>query len=697
MKLLVVESPTKVKTLAKHLDDDWDFAVTKGHLYDLPKDRMGLDDEFNPEWVPLSKKRISKIRSSAGRAETVYLASDPDREGEAIAWQVDELVLDGKDTCRLRLESLTSDELEQHLNQPSTTDRELVEAQWARRILDRLAGYKISPFLISAFNGKKLSAGRVQTPVLGKIVDRWRDVEDFEPVKYYRLSFDWYFDDIESDESFRANLTAIGDRVIGTGGDESLLRDEDLVETLSEALRQKTIELSDCQREPTESYPRRPFDSSGLIQAASSWFSWSAGKTMNVAQSLYEKGLITYHRSDSNRLSQEACRQAAGFISDEYGKDYHEWRGGGGGDQEGHEAIRPKYPGLKPEELHSVSGSERTLYSAIWQVMIRSQMKPAIWDKLSLEFSQNETNSRYITELRALKKSGYYRCRRENESPKSEETLSVKEVDRIENMESFEVEEVNVSTEQTTGPSNYTEGSLVAMMKDEGIGRPSTYGSTIERLLNRQYIKRDGQSIIPTRRGRDVLDFLRRSIPKICEIDFTETMEQTLDRIASGEEEWESFVEQFDEKLEEWIESAGDVEPEGTAETEKELLEYEVCPRCEGDLYRREGQYGEFVHCDSDDCDFSSNPPAKTYQCPECDRHMVKDNGSNATVYHCIAEPDCSGKRPVGEPNMTLEAFREDAPDCPECEGSMEKRKGRYGSFWGCENYPECEATRSMD
>jgi DNA topoisomerase-1 len=235
------------------------------------------------------------------------------------------------------------------------------------------------------------------------------------------------------------------------------------------------------------------------------------------------------------------------------------------------------------------------------------------------------------------------------------------------------------------------------MMKEEGIGRPSTYGSTIQRLINRQYIERDDGSILPTQRGCDVLYFLRRAVPRICQVDFTESMEETLDEIASGEGDWSGFVEQFDEKLTRWRESADDLEPEGNAETQKELLEFEICPRCGDDLYLREGQYGEFVHCASEDCDFSSNPPAKTYICPECDRHMVKPGGKNSTVYQCIAHPDCEGRRPVGNPRMTYEEFQEEAPDCPSCEGTMVKRKGRWGNFWGCENYPECEETQPMD
>lgn len=697
MDLMVVESPTKIKTLAKLLGDGWSFAVTKGHLYDLPDDRMGLDEEYRPDWVPINNRTVGKLRSEAEDADRVYVASDPDREGEAIAWQVEDLVLDENETKRLRLESLTQSELDEKLADPGETDRDLVEAQWARRLLDRLAGYKISPFLVNAFKGKKLSAGRVQTPVLGKIVDRWEAVEAFEPETYYEVSFDWTPDDVDVEESFRAELIRVEDRPIGTEDDEELLTDEELANRIPDALNENGVRPISRYREETETYPGRPFDSSAMIQRASSWFNWPAGKTMNVAQSLYEKGLITYHRSDSNRLSRQACKSIAGFVSDEYGSDYHQWRGGGGGDQEGHEAIRPKYPGLVPEELHSVSGAERTLYSAIWQQTIQSQMVPAEWDRLVFTFEESGTESIFESGIRALVEPGFFRCRRGDEDPKEEEEYNPQLLDELEGLEDVRIEGTNVESSETTGPSHYTEGSLVSMMKEEGIGRPSTYGSTIERLVNRQYVRRDDRKILPTKRGRDVLYFLRRAVPRICEVDFTEVMESTLDEIAEGKGDWAEFVENFDEKLSGWIDSAEDLEPEGNAATEKELLEYAECPRCGGDLYEREGQYGPFVHCGSDDCDFSSNPPAKTYNCPECGRHMVKQKGRKSTVYHCIAHPECEGKRPVGKPNMTYEEFREQAPDCPSCGGTMEKRKGRWGKFWGCENYPECEETKSVE
>ncbi|MFB6344527.1 MAG: DNA topoisomerase [bacterium] len=698
MSLIVVESPTKVKTLSQLLDADWDFAVTAGHLYDLPDDEMGISDGYEPEWIPKKKKNIGQIRSAASSADMVYVASDPDREGEAIAWQVEELVLDNAPTRRLRLESLTESELTETIENAGETDRKLVEAQWARRLLDRLAGYKISPFLVNAFNGKSLSAGRVQSPVLSEIVDRWEAVQDFEPTTFYRPTFEWVPDTADVTEPFEAELERLDGDPIGTDDNRRLLTDKQTAQNVLQAVDNTGIEVVETTVNDNKSYPGYPFDSSAMLSVASSWFNWSSGKTMNVAQSLYDKGLITYHRSDSNSLSQQACRKAAGFITNEYGEKYHQWRGGGGGDQEGHEAIRAKYAGLTPGDLHSVSSSETTLYSAIWQRYIQSQMTPAVFRTKSVHTEPGaNTDAVFKTTIRTLLEEGFYRCTRENETPRAAKERPMSDLKAVNESTTPNVLNSSLDTSETEGPSLFTEGSLISMMKEEGIGRPSTYSSTIERLRHRQYIESDDGKIIPTKRGRDVLYFLRRAVPRICDVDFTEDMESALDDIASGSGDWKLFVEEFDQKLTRWLDESEGLEPEGSAETEKEVLDYEVCPRCGEDLYLREGQYGEFVHCSDDECDFSSNPPAKTYECPDCGRKMVKQNGRKSTVYNCIAHPECDGKRPVGEPSMTLEEFREDAPDCPECSEPMVKRKGRYGAFWGCQNYPECEGTKQID
>jgi len=697
MPLIVVESPTKIKTLARILDGDWEFAVTKGHMYDLPADRMGLDESYDPEWTEQNGSTVDQIRSASRTVDEVFVASDPDREGEAIAWQVDNLVLDGRTTRRVRLESLTGEEVRRELEDAGTTDMDLVHAQWARRILDRLAGYKISPFLMNAFGGKRLSAGRVQSAVLAKIVERWEEVEDFEPESYYNLRALLQPGDRDLSEPLRAELSEWNGETVGTGDDEVLLKDEEVADRMLEAIRENGFPAFDVEKKITTSKPAFPFDSSDLIRRASSWFGWSSSKTMNVAQSLYEKGLITYHRSDSTRLSKKACAKAASYIKSNYGESVHQWRGGGGGDQEGHEAIRAKNPGLKPDDLHSVSRDEYTLYSAIWQRYLRSQMTPAKWHHLTvrLPVPSDDVNATFEGTMRSIKDRGFYHCTRPDETPLPDRERPAEDLEAMRNTEAVRVEDTEKKESETSGPSLYTEGSLIAMMKREGIGRPSTYSATVDRLKRREYIEFDDGSIVPTPRGRDVCHFLQDAVPAICDVELTESMEDTLDDIARGERSWRGFVRNFDEHLEEWLEEGRDVEPDGSAEGFKEKLEYEVCPRCGDDLFVRKGQYGKFVHCGDDDCDFSSNPPAKTYECPECERKMVKKNGRSSTVYHCIAEPECDGKRPVGKPNMTLEAFQSDAPDCPECEKTMQMRKGRYGKFWGCPDYPDCDGTRT--
>ncbi len=701
MPLIVVESPTKIKTIRKYLSGNWEFLATAGHMYDLPEDEMGIDANYEPEWVLMNqggnRKRVSQLRSKAKKHADIYLATDPDREGEAIAWQVQNLVFNGTDAARIRLEALTEEQVTRQLENPGVLDGDMVSAQWARRLLDRLAGYKVSPFLMNAFNGKKLSAGRVQSTTLAKIVDRWEEVEAFEPEEFYRLLLQLQPEGQELSKPLEAELNRLQGEAIGTDEGEKLLTDREMAEKINKAVRENGVKITGRKQKETTMNPAPPFNSSELLRRASSWFNWPAGKTMNVAQSLYEKGLITYHRSDSNRISREGCKQAAGYIRDEFGKNLHQWRQAGGGEQEGHEAIRAEYAGLEPEELHSVSKAERILYSAIWQRYIQSQMVSARWDNLRLDVEpRSEISAVFRANLRAIKKWGFFRCQRPGETPLPEKEHTPEDYLRLEQAEAVEVEETEISESQTRGPSLYTEGSLIRMMKDEGIGRPSTYAATIRRLQNRQYVEIEEGKIKPTNRGVDVARFLQRAVPEICDVKLTREMEADLDRIASGELEWKDFIREFDEKLEAWLEAGREVEPEGTAEVKKEEFEYETCPLCDSTLILREGKYGEFVHCEKDDCDFSSNPPAKTYKCPECGRHMVKEKGRNSTVYDCI-DPACEGQRPVGKPNMTYEEFQADAPDCPECGETMERRKGRYGKFWGCPNYPDCEGTRSTE
>ncbi len=697
MALMIVESPTKIKTLARILGNDWQFVATRGHIYDLPEKEMGVEDDYTPRWVTEDSKTVNYIRQQAKNSSKIYVASDPDREGEAIAWQVDELILENKKTSRVRLNSITKEEVNRQINSPGELDLNMVRAQWARRILDRLAGYKISPFLIKAFKGKKLSAGRVQSAVLARIVARNREVEAFEPETFFNIESFLLPESEAKKPVLKTKLIQIDEERIGTGEEEKLLTDEQRAENISKKVRQEGLILKNKENKNTTTNPAFPLDSSSMLQLASSWFNWPAGKTMNIAQSLYEKGLITYHRSDSSKLSRQGCKSAAAFIKDEYKAEYHQWRGGGGGDQEGHEAIRAQYAGLKPGDLHSVSKDQRTLYGLIWQRYIQSQMKAARWKKIVFYFQVPNEEIIFRGEARRIAEEGFYRCRLKNQTPPPEKELSETEYGILNSCANYRVKDVNVQESQTRGPANFSEGSLVQMMKEEKIGRPSTYASTIKRLFSRRYVEKDNGKIIPTSRGVDVINFLERSVPAICEVEFTRRMEEKLDKIAGGKEDWCSYVRKFDHDLDSWLEEAEGMKPEGNAELKHEILDYEVCPRCEGKLILREGKYGEFVHCQEDDCDFSSNPPAKTYQCPECDRHMIKRKGKKSTVYNCIAYPECEGKRPVGKPRMTYEEFQKQAPDCPECGAKMERRKGRWGNFWGCSNYPDCKGTRSTD
>ncbi|MFP4687370.1 MAG: type I DNA topoisomerase [bacterium] len=696
MRLLIVESPSKIKTLRKFLDSNWKFAATRGHIYDLPKKEMGIDDNYEPNWVTDDNKTVAYLRQQAKGCEQIYISSDPDREGEGIAWQVEELILNKKNTCRLRLESITSEEVKEKIENPGRLDMNMVHAQWARRLLDRLAGYKVSPFLIRAFKGKKLSAGRVQSATLARIVERQREIDVFKAETFYNIEAQLLPSAGKTEKDLKIRLVELEGQKIGTSENEELLTDQKKASEIVAGIAETGLKLKDKIIEETTTNPAFPFDSSRLLATASNWFGWPAGKTMKVAQSLYEKGLITYHRSDSTRLSRQGCASAAAFIREEYGVEFHQWRGGGGGDQEGHEAIRAKYAGLKPEELHSVSEDQRRLYSIIWQRYIQSQMKVARWKKISLKLHPPDDREIIFSgSARTIMEPGFFTCSLEGQTTKPEKEFSAGDLGKIKDSEDFAVDDIEVIESETRGPSHYNEGGIVSMMREQGIGRPSTYAATIGRLFSRRYVKRKEGRIIPTQRGIDVIEFLEKAVPAICDVKLTRDMEKSLDKIAAGTKNWKEFVREFDGKLSGWLEEGKGIEPEGSAEGEKEILEFEVCPRCGGNLILRQGRYGKFVHCEEKECDFSSNPPAKTYKCPRCGRHMIKRKGKKSTYYNCIAYPECEGKRPVGKPHMTYNEFMEEAPDCPECGDKMELRKGKWGKFWGCSNYPDCKGTKS--
>ncbi len=695
MRLLIVESPTKIKTLKKFLGKGWKFAATRGHIYDLPKKVMGIDEDYSPEWVVTDPKSVAYLKKQAQSCETIYISSDPDREGEAIAWQVEELVLKNHPgTRRIRLEGLTRENLNRQLDSPGELDRDMVSAQWSRRMLDRLAGYKISSFLISAFKGKRLSAGRVQSAVLELIVKRWEESEKFESEEFFRLLLSLQPEDGEIKQAVEAELISFRDKPIGTGDSQQLLKERKVIDKLAAEIRQSGVSLVDRKLEKIETSPAFPFNSSELLRRASSWFNWPSLKTMKVAQSLYEKGLITYHRSDSTRLSREGCKQAAAYITDKYGKEYHQWRQGGGGDQEGHEAIRPQYAGLEPEALHSVSSAQRTLYRAIWQRYIQSQMISARWRKLSLTVQPNSAEkARFLGTARTIEEPGFYRCYPADKKAPPEKALSREDFKKI-SAGPVQLENLEVRESKTAGPRLFTEGSLIQKMKQEGIGRPSTYASTVDRLCRREYIKTDEKKVLPTGRGIDVARFIRRAVPRISDVKLTRRMEKQLDKIACGELGWKNFIAKFDEQLDSWLQAGAKLSPEGSAEGEKKQLDFADCPRCGGKLVLRKGRYGKFVHCISDECEFSSNPPAKSYRCPECGKHMARSNQKKSAVYRCLNHPQCKGKRPVGKPRVDYRELQAEIGECPECGELLERRRGRYGYFWGCSRYPECSGTR---
>lgn len=643
-----MESPKKVETIEEYIGDNQSLTVlsTSGHMFDLPADEMGLDEDYNPKWTFQGRDKNKKqIEKAADDAETVYVATDPDREGEGIAWQVKELILDGNSKCvRIMLNSITKSEIREKIQNPGSINESRVRAQWARRILDRLVGYKISPFLSQTFDRKGLSAGRVQTPVLHTIVERFREVEAFEPETFYNLFASVQTGPDELSEPLEIQLTQFEGDDIGTGDDERMIKDEDVVDGLVTTLQEDGVSLKSIDEKTSQSSPPSLLDSSSLLQMASSVLNWSSDKTMNVAQSLYEEGLITYHRSDSTRLSPDGAKRLKEYVNEQYGEEYCDPDEGKEGDQDAHEAIRPYDPGRHPR---SVSSDEGRLYGLIWTRTIRSQMIPAEWDLLNIDFeTETESDAVLSGRLRANSEPGFYRCQLPDETTPVDEERPQSDLETFQGADDYRASDVEVRESETRGPSLFTEGQLIGWMKEEGIGRPSTYSSTIQRLRDRDYIFVEDDRIKPTDIGCYLIRYTERAIPPLCNVKLTRFMEETLDKIEDNEKDWDWFVEAMDKKIEEWINEAKKKEPPEEGQSVPRELEA-TCPECGDGLIERTGEYGKFIHCESDDCEFSRSGEAnENVTCEQCGRIMVLIDGQDEPFYGCIAFPDCQGTKP---------------------------------------------------
>lgn len=701
-KAIIVESPTKTRTLSGFLGDEYKLLASMGHVRDLPDGDMGvdLDGDFSPTYVVSGSKTIKTLKKELKGVEEVYLAMDPDREGEAIAWHIlDELGLDS--ARRIQFNEITREAVQEALQHPGDLNMDRVDAQQARRILDRLVGYSISPVLWKKIGGGRpdsgLSAGRVQSVALRLITDRERERAAFDAEEWWSITA---LLQPESGEQFEAELKAIDGEDV-----DRTLESEDQVTPLVEELSESGYVVSEIEETEQRRNPQPPFITSSLQRAASNRLRFAARKTMRIAQQLYEgvemadgsHGLITYMRTDSTNIAAAARKQAGEFIEQQWGEKYVGPGATGKkvkGAQEAHEAIRPTSVTRTPESLQNVlSKDQMALYELIWRRFVASQMAPAIVNQTGVNVTAGRMGLRATGQVVVF--PGWYAV-----MPRDDEDKSLPEL-----TEGEELELIEVTPEQhfTQPPPRYTEASLVRELEANGVGRPSTYADIIDTLTRRRYVRTEKRQFVPTPLGLSVSDYLVENFPEIMDIEFTAHIEEDLDTVERGERDWREVLREFYEPFEGEVEAAENAEPK--------VLEGQVCEECGGRMLIKYSKRGKFAGCENyPDCTYTvdlsgdvlERPPVEEteFECPECGKPLLLRTGRRGRFFGCSGYPDCSftaNVGPEGEPQERAKPMETDE-SCPDCEdGVLLVREGRRGKFLGCSNYPSCRYTRDYE
>jgi DNA topoisomerase I len=692
-QLVVVESPTKAKTIERYLGEGFRVVASYGHIRDLPKSDFavvaddGGDVHLTYEVTGASKKHVATLKKEARDADRVWLALDLDREGEAIAWHVAEVLgIDLDEPNRVVFDEITADAIRAAFSEPRPVNRDLVDAQQARRAVDRIVGYRLSPVLWRTVSAG-ISAGRVQSVALRIIVDREDEIRAFVEQEYW--SFDGRFA-VEGggDKPVGAGLHSVGGRRLATPRDlekaaESKSKDESDYLLIgdadaAEALRERCESVSrytvrDVERSERKRNPAPPFTTSTLQQEAARKLSFSAKRTMRLAQQLYEgvnlgeegpTGLITYMRTDSVNIADQALREISALVGERFGDRYsldkpRRYKGKQKRAQEAHEAIRPTSARRHPDDLRGVLDKDQhRLYELIWKRTVATQMAPAVFDRLSANIVGAEPDGEEIV-FRAtgqvLKFDGFIKVyvegRDDDDDVASDEDSD--ELPELEEGQLLSLEELQANQHFTQPPPRYTEATLVKTLEAEGIGRPSTYASIISTLADREYVRIESRRFFPTPLGEVVTAFLKSHFSEVVDVGFTARMEEELDEIASGDEEWDAMVRDFLGEVDEWVR---DRKPER--------------PR------------------------LPLVPPA---DCPECAAPMEKVFSGKTKQWFasCSKWPECEGTLPLDEHGHVTDPEPEPEPDprvlCPECEKPMLPRSGRFGEFYGCQDYPKCK------
>ena len=646
MNLLIVESPTKANTLSRFLGSGYDVEATKGHVMDLPKSELGIDiaHNFKPEYVPVEKSRdaVRKIKQEAKKAVKIFLATDPDREGEAIAEHVKEIVHDSK-TVRIVFHEITKDAVEEAIKNPRDIDHNLVDAQIARRVLDRLVGYKLSPLLWSKVR-RGLSAGRVQTVAVRLIVEKEREIEKFKPEEYWEI---WA--DVEGKTkdavTFSVKLLKIGEKTA------KVENGKDAKKIISD-LEKSDYKVFEITEKEVVKNPYPPFSTSTMTQAGARIFGWSAKRTMSIAQRLYEHGLITYHRTDSTHIAEAAVKKVRDFIKSEYGDRYlpetpRFYKTTSKVAQEAHEAIRPTKIDVKVPTDGKFGRDEETLYSLIWKRFVACQMSASIYDETTIDVFATP-NYLLRASGQVMKFDGWRKVLPPGKVTEEQSVI----LPKVAKDDELKLLKVDSSQKFTESPARYNEASLIKTLEKLGIGRPSTYAPIISTIQTRNYVEKKEGKFFPTTIGIAVNDFLIEYFPDVFDYKFTAEMEGDLDSIANGKVEWTSSIKKFWNPFEQTLEIVQKGSKRVKIEAEKLGKK---CPKCkEGELVIRIGKFGKFVSCSRfPDCDYSEKYIEKVgVKCPRCKKGdvIVRKTRTGKRFYGCGRYPDCkwaSWRNPV--------------------------------------------------
>lgn len=662
--LVIVESPSKATTIKKFLGSTYEVIASNGHVRDLPKSQLGIDieNDFEPKYITIRGKGelLAKLRKEVKKADKVYLATDPDREGEAISWHLSKaLKLDDKNAKRITFNEITKNAVKQSIKQARKIDMDLVDAQQARRVLDRMVGYQISPVLWAKVK-RGLSAGRVQSVALRIIADREEQINAFIAKEYWTLSGEFKID---------GEKKPLAADFYGTLKEKMTIESKEQAEKIIEEIKKSKFEISDIKTSGRTKKSPLPFTTSTLQQEAAKTLNFATQKTMRVAQGLYEGtaikgrgtiGLITYLRTDSTRISDEAKQSAADFIRESYGGEYLNQNEKAGKSQkkiqDAHEAIRPTYVDLTPAQVKdSLSRDQFRLYQLIWKRFVASQMSDAKYETKSVKIDSDKY--RFTSASSKVVFAGYLTVYQTDEDKIDKKALSKK----VEKGMELGLEEVDKKQHFTQPPAHFTEASLVKTLEELGIGRPSTYAPTISTIINRHYVAKEQKNLYITELGEVVNNIMKKSFASIVDVNFTAYMEGLLDRVEDGSVKWKTVVRNFYPDLHEAVEQA-------QKELEQVKIEDEVtdviCEECGRNMVVKYGPHGKFLACPG----FPDCRNTKPYyekigvMCPKCgDDIVIKKTKKGRRYYGCINNPECdfmSWQKPSEK-------------KCPKCGGAM--------------------------